>query len=620
MKYGCLFIIALFGCVDATRAYEFNPPADAGVIDVKRDHGAKGDGVTDDTEAIRAAIKEGIERGRYTKMGFVYFPRGTYLVSGPLESRISSHGWSGGWRCGMILIGQDRDQSIIKLKDNAPGYGDASKPKWLIATGSESDKRTKKQDKPLLGGGNRAFRHYILNLTVDVGQGNPGAIGIDFVVSNRGGVEDVTIKAPANSGHVGLNLQRWWPGPGLIKRVRIEGFDHAMKVGHWQYGMTFEHIELTSQRKAAIVNDKNVLAIRGLVSHNDGPVIVARDWGSTIALLDSKLTGSGKMAIHNKGQMLLRNVQTTGYDTALIEQPRRQKPKQVNGDAGMITEHATTLRQLGTKRDTSLNLPIKETPEYHSADLSQWISGAPAEGNDATESLQAAIDSGKPIVYLPNGSYNVTKTIIIRGGVKKIIGLHASLQPKKGTTVDPLIRFEGGSSKSVTLEYLRLHGKVVHDSAKALAIRHCDFRGYENTARGSGDMFFDDTIGKPIRILHPQNVWGRQVNCEFGDDPLIENHGGNLWILGYKTEGQMICIKGVGGNTEVFGALLYPLRKVKPHVPMFSFDGGSASLNYRLNGQDYPIHVQADEGKLKLMRKQVPGRGAGLTVIGNKTP
>ena len=45
------------------------------------------------------------------------------------------------------------------------------------------------------GGGNEAFRHSIINLTVDVGSGNAGAIGISYLVSNRGSLEDVTVRS-----------------------------------------------------------------------------------------------------------------------------------------------------------------------------------------------------------------------------------------------------------------------------------------------------------------------------------------------------------------------------------------------------------------------------------------
>ena len=54
-----------------------------------KSHGAKGDGVTDDREAIQAAIDEVFEAGG----GIVYFPIGTYLIGSPLLFKsVSEHG------------------------------------------------------------------------------------------------------------------------------------------------------------------------------------------------------------------------------------------------------------------------------------------------------------------------------------------------------------------------------------------------------------------------------------------------------------------------------------------------------------------------------------------------
>lgn len=64
-------------------------PASYPVFRNVKDYGAKGDGVTDDTDAINAAIQAG---GRCmsgcdsstTQPGLTYFPSGTYLVSKPI--------------------------------------------------------------------------------------------------------------------------------------------------------------------------------------------------------------------------------------------------------------------------------------------------------------------------------------------------------------------------------------------------------------------------------------------------------------------------------------------------------------------------------------------------------
>lgn len=76
-----------------------------GIISV-RDYGATGDGTTDDRAAIQAALDSINSAGG----GALYFPNGTYLVSGTLTvySNIS-------------LVGQSRWKAVVKLADAAVG-------------------------------------------------------------------------------------------------------------------------------------------------------------------------------------------------------------------------------------------------------------------------------------------------------------------------------------------------------------------------------------------------------------------------------------------------------------------------------------------------------------------
>src|SRR5919202_5447299 len=135
-------------------------PADSGIVDVKADYGAKGDGATDDTESIQKAIEVGIDEERT-----VYFPEGTYLVSDRLEGKNSKGEWWGQ----MKLWGENQERTLIKLTDNAPGYSDPAKPKAVLYTASSlfvEDPYGGGRDWPRLGEGNEAFGNYVENLTV----------------------------------------------------------------------------------------------------------------------------------------------------------------------------------------------------------------------------------------------------------------------------------------------------------------------------------------------------------------------------------------------------------------------------------------------------------------------
>lgn len=120
-----LFIIS----IAPLSAWHFVPPSGVGIANVK-DYGAKGDGETDDTQAILEAISDNIDKSRYRSNPFIWFPDGTYIVSDSIEGRVigkrrdQGGEWSAGWRSMLILIGETRDGVVIKLKDKAPGFTD----------------------------------------------------------------------------------------------------------------------------------------------------------------------------------------------------------------------------------------------------------------------------------------------------------------------------------------------------------------------------------------------------------------------------------------------------------------------------------------------------------------
>ena len=603
----------------STRAEEFAVPGDARVARVT-DYGARPDDGKDVTEALQAAISKTLETNpsRYRSPRMIYLPAGTYDIRGPLEARTGKEGWSLGWRAGFVLIGQSREKTILKLADNAPGFGDPKKPQAVLKTGSEMDKGEHPD-----GGGNRAFRHSIRNLTIDSGRGNPGAVGIDFVASNRGAIHDVTVRSGDGAGHAGILLTRAWPGPCLMKSIHITGFDYGFRVSHYQYGVAFEHIALERQNVAGIENAQNVLAIRGLISDNAVPAIRATSEHGHIVLVDSELRGgaAGASAIQSKATLFVRNITSSGYGTIIEDQSGTKR--NVPGGRGRqaVDEYVShpALSAPAAAQKTSLNLPVEETPTYSDANVADWANvekfGAKAGDNaDDADALQRAIDSGKAVVYLPNGDYHASRPIVIRGNTRKIIGFEGAILKAKGAPAGPVFRFEG--KNATVIEHLYFDG-MEHASGGTLAMSHCDVRFYSNTPAGTGKMFFEDVLCKPVKILHPQKVWARQLNSEFGDQPLIQNHGGTLWILLFKTEGEMVCLETVRGTTELLGALLYPLKKVPAENAAFVNDNGRVSLTFALNGSHhYPVLVRGkrEDAQSELTRKEIRGRGVALYV------
>ncbi len=534
---------------------QFRIPDDANIVNV-RDYGAKGDGKTDDTRAIQEAIRYALDRRtRFIAPKFVYLPKGTYLVSNSLEGRTAKDSWNDGWRTGFILVGEDRQRTTIKLKDNAPGFTNVARLKPVIKTGSENHRGD--------GEGNEAQRNSIISMTIDVGQGNRGAVAISYLANNRGTIENVNING-TSSGYCGIQMTRSWPGPCLLKNVKITGFNYGMKIGHNQYGITMEHVVLQQQRKVGIYNRGNVLSIRKLKSYNKVPVLAGMSRISSVIVIDSDFRNgvSKDTAIISAGNLVVRNTAIQGYGTAIAGATYGGTIKGSSKAIKIKEYHGREPTSQFASTQRSLNLPIEETPTFHTDNLSRWANvedfGTITKEDDIG-AIQRAIDSGKEIVYLPNGRYKVSRPIIIRKNVKKFMGFQAFIEKTANFEGDEIIRFDGSSSSFSILEHLTVKGIIRHNSSRALVLRHLDHSGYENSSKGTGKLFVEDVQGKPYHIKHGQKAWARQLNAERNANPLIKVENSTLWVLGYKTEAPLTVAETIGGATEILGGLVYPL-------------------------------------------------------------
>jgi hypothetical protein len=610
-------------------------PSSAPIVNIQAaPYFAKGDGINDDTQAILQAIKDNIEFRNRKRV--IYFPKGIYLVTNTLEWKNKA----GAWQNFLTFQGENQagiNATIIKLKDNAPGYQNPNIPKAVIFTAGPGDSN------PSRGSGD-GQRNYIFDLTVDTGKGNPGAIGIDYRANNLGAIRNVTIRStdPAYIGKVGLNMTRGWPGPCLIKNVKIVGFDVGIDVKGFEYSATLEYIALEKQKVAGIRNMSNVLSIRKLTSNNSVPAIkqdipsTGPRNGSLTVLIDAQLKGGSiqNVAIDNGvgnnvgGNIFLRTVTTTGYQAAV-------KDRGVIVPGANISEYVSAPPvSLFNSTKKSLNLSIKETPTFHDNNTNAWINvtdtkfGAkPDDDLDDTAAIQKAIDSSDSVratLYFPSGSYNINKTLILRNRLRKIVGFSASLKSNdNGFFSNPnnpqpvlrvsdgipqivfidglnIVKGEGNNSGSIGIEQATARTLVIQDSQLATAI---SYRGIP----GAGKLFLEDVIGPKYQFSTAQEVWARHLNPEI-NDWRIRNNGATLWILGLKTENfgatpvnPTVIETTNGGSTELLGGLIYPSRTTPISVPAFIIRDSKVSLSYAVsayNGSDRNYNIQVQETRL----------------------
>jgi len=583
----------------------------------RRPTGAVGDGHTDDTAAIQEAISAGLGFGNPDKV--LYFPAGTYLVTRSLEWRLAD----GSWSTWLTLMGQNRDRTVIKLADSAPGFGDPANPRGVVVTGSQN---TSGAD----GAGNQTFHNFVFDLTVDVGAGNPGADGIDLLANNRGAIRNVVVRAAPDSGNTGISMNRRWPGPALLEDVRVDGFAQGVAVGNSEYSMTAEDIRLAGQRVVGIENEGNVLTVRRLVSDNAVPAVRNGQPGSTgslLTLLDSSLIGGGASdvaAVENEGGSYLRGVRTDGYAT----------PVRDRGDELYPPEGGEWTSTQPGGSGTALRMPIAEHPVRPAYPADQWASvssfGARSDDDaDDTAPIQAALDSGKPVVHLRPGMYEVSNTLHVPATVQAIMGFEALIDATRGdfagssaaavfsipdTSPDPLMISQllfKASPQVVDVERLAERPVALRD----VHIGGIPFRG------SPGPLFLTDVEGGGgWHFTAGQQVWARQLNAE-QPDTKIRNDGAELWILGLKTEAPGTVIESTDGvRTELLGGLLYPVGVVTDGTPAFSSSDAVQSLTFATSAyeqdRNYEVLIEATRAGIRkrVTRDDVLDRGFGSMI------
>ena len=518
-------------------------PPDAGVVDVKAAYGAKGDGRTDDTAALQRALQEHVG-----SMAVIYLPPGTFLVSGTLDW-VDAHGVPNAF---LRLQGAGRGRTTIRLADHCAGFADPAAPKAVVMTRSQK-----------IGGNdgsNQAHENYLMDFAVEVGAGNPGAIGVDFMASNTGAMVRVDVRAPADSGTIGLALTRGF-GPGLVQDVRIAGFATGIAITGMIYSATLERIHLEGQRTVGLDTRENTVSVNHLVSVNRCPAVrqhANQPLTGWLGLLDCSFTGGDRaaVAIENESHLLVRDLTVSGYAAALVSSSSSGATRVEGPQVREWLSGAASVSPLGGP-GTTLRLPVEESPEHHETDAGRWASvvtagAVPDDRFDDSDAIQQAIDSGATTVYFPHGTYHLTAPVVVRGKVRRLVGYGTRIEGKKAGCD---IRLE----VPAIIEHLDLLGTARFiNTAKALATLRFSVAPVLCTAEAGG-WYLDDVCTGPLAIGTGQRIVARQLNDEYiGDEPGIANRGGSLWVLGLKAEGGNTCLlTSDGGSSEILGAHLY---------------------------------------------------------------
>ncbi|KAG8762427.1 hypothetical protein FRC12_009041 [Ceratobasidium sp. 428] len=416
--------------------YNPNPSAYKVFRNVK-DYGAKGDGVTDDTAAIQAAIADGNRCGQGCRSstvspGLVYFPSGTYLVSSPIIPYYYT--------------------SMV---------GDAKNPPTLLAAASFSGMAVIDADPYIPGGGGaqwwvnqnnffRSTRNFIIDLRRM--PASTSATGLHWQVSQATSLVNVRVEMSQEAGnnHQGIFMENG--SGGFMSDLYFNGGRYGVWLGNqqftvrnitvanahsgifqaWNWGWTFQDVKIINCQvgfdllTGGLTQDKQTVG---------ADVIIDAVVTNTPIFIRTSASSPNSLA----GSLLLDNVRFSSVTSGVVD-----------GSGGVVLAGGDkTIRQwaqgnvytgtgtAGKYVQATINAPAKPSslvdstgkifsrsrPQYVNYEPSQFISvkaqGAKGDGvTDDSTAIQAVLDkySGCRIIYFDAGTYYVTKTIKIPVG------------------------------------------------------------------------------------------------------------------------------------------------------------------------------------------------------------
>jgi hypothetical protein len=552
-----IFLIAFTLTVIATgasaqRSPRFALPDDPSVLNVRRDFGARGDGKTDDTEALQRAIdaSSGRDPKFRSKSNALFIPNGTYRLTKTLVVRSSLGPW---------LYGESRDGVVLKLDDGVKGVS------CVLRTHPNESGPTSAD----------WFMRNLRHFTIDVGN-NPETDGIRYYATNTGSLQDVRI---IGRGKIGLNagfLDQ--SGPNLAQDITIEGFETGI-LSQWIWGQTLSRVTVKNCRRVGLSVSANVVAVEGLTVVNT-PLAIENlvpnnwgHWGGTIALVGGRFSGGSLVgpAIQNASTLYARDVTARGFSQVLASTTERGS---LSGQT--LTEYFSFpgKRLFDGTPERSLGLPIRPEPQVSWENNSKkWLCvddfGAVAGDNrDDTEAiertLQAAARQKKTTVYFrgcgkgdPNW-FTLSRRLRVPRPVRRILGLGwARLLGESGGG----FVVDDGSAPAVAFQNIDSFGgppiTLTNASTRgAMVVQSC---GVHAIGQGRGPIFLTDVSGGLDLQAPGQSCWTRQFNPEGDSDTgLVRNRGGRLWCLGVKHEGRGVRYATLdGGQTEILGLFNY---------------------------------------------------------------
>lgn len=464
----------------------------------------------------------------FTKI--IYFPEGTYLVSDTvtytltdLTNKYYQYGDRYDLSRNIHILGENKESTFIKLKDDAEGFTKGSLKPLL-----SFNNNTKPRDKEVANTGQ-------MNMLKDITllMGNNGGIGLKYLSSNIGRVENVDIIGENST----VGIYTVFGSEANFINVTVSGFDYGFDI---QYSniITMNNIDVSRNRKAGILTGNSPLIARNITS---GVL-------KTVEFVDCG----------RKGRYCFDDTVTYSELNNNIIYIDNTKYKIPPNSIDFTEDNYAFVDNFGAKGDGV---------------------------SDCTDAIQRAFNSGKEIVLFGEGLYLIENKILVPKTVKYIDFNFCQLAAgKEIISGDVECAFEINEDSEDVLYVENLYTQEQFYGHMHLLKQNCvrdvvlsDLQTtmasmYVNTIGGS-KIYLDNifaTTGtycenvilkrgdlQPIYCknipleFHNQTVIGRGVNVERADLAVL-NDGSDILIDGLRTEGPGTAVRTInGGKTTV---------------------------------------------------------------------
>jgi len=468
-RWSGLIIVALLTLPPATQANAAMDTdlSEMGLLDVTAPpFSADPTRQTDSTAALQAAIDHARDHCMVT-----WFSPGEYLVSDTVkcvqgrggrkarvqDAELLAMGFGIGPRAlPCVLMGSTRGdrRPRIVLADDAPGFGDPGKPKYVVhfVRLSYSGKAAPQA----------SFNQMFVGIDITIGEGNPGAVGIRHRAAQGSAVQDCTIDAT----HGLTGLEGGAGSGGGHANVTIIGGRIGADLLQAQPAPTITGFTLVGQTDVALrYAGYETLTAVGLRIESDtsGPAVMTRayemgrDLFGQLSLVDSIIDMAGpgsNLGILTETSLYIGNVYVRGMATIArhatgdelttspegwtrvveyargIDPPNKRlvyqylAPAYVDGqrlpDSTLpaVLEDAAPPDDLQRRHLWDETFPTWETPGAVNVKSAPYGATGDGETND-TSAIQQAIDSSD-VVFLPRGKYLVSRTLRLRPATRLI--------------------------------------------------------------------------------------------------------------------------------------------------------------------------------------------------------